>query len=135
MPVPGEEFANAEGPLAMSRAEHDDIADSTGNQLYPAQDEGPQKDFAQLAVALDQRQQVVATDFDDFAGCSRPDLGEGSTPREHGSFAGEHSGGEGHHQLFARARGTNDVDPAGRNDEEAIGALSRLDQHLPSLDP
>src|SRR5207253_1742348 len=50
MSVAGEELADAGRPVAMTRAEDHDVADSARNQLHPPQDEGAHEDRAQLAV-------------------------------------------------------------------------------------
>ena len=76
MPVPYEELPDAERPLAMRRADDHDVADVAVDQFHAPQDERAHEDRAQLAVGLDQCQQVVASEFDDLAVGARPDLGE-----------------------------------------------------------
>src|SRR5207249_11723889 len=94
MPVACEELTNAERPLPTLRSENHDVADAAGDQLHAPQHEGAHEDRAQLAVGLDEGQQLVATDFDDFAVRSRPDLGEPPAARQHGRLAGKHPGAE-----------------------------------------
>src|SRR6266513_3920482 len=96
VPVSGEKLPDAEGPLAVTRPEDHDVADSTVDQLDPTQDERAHEDLVQLAVGLDERKQVVATDLDDLAGGRGPDLSEPMAARQHGDFAGEHPGFERH---------------------------------------
>src|SRR5207244_10557722 len=84
MPVAGEELADAERALAMRRPEDDYVADAAGDQLHAPQDEGAHEDRAQLTVGLDERPQVVASDLDDRAVHSRPDLGEPAAARQRG---------------------------------------------------
>src|SRR2546427_2409903 len=134
MPVSREELTDPERPLAMTRPEEHDVADSAGDQLHPSQDEGAHEDFAQLAVGLDERQQVVATDLDDLTDRSCPDLGEPAAARQHGDFARKHPGTERHHKLLAALRPTEDVDATRRDDEETRRLLARLYQHLAPLD-
>src|SRR5439155_13934572 len=128
-----EELTNAERPLAMLRSEDHDVADAAGDQLHAPQDEGAHEDRAQLAVGLDEGQQLVATDFDDFAVRSRPDLGEPAAARQHGRLAGKHPGAERDDDLLG-GRWADDVDPAREDDEEPRRLLTRLHQHLALLD-
>src|SRR2546430_2586244 len=129
MPVAGEELADAERPLAMRGPQDLDIAHAAGDQFQPTQDEGAHEEGAQLTVGLDERQQVVATDLDDLAVHSCPDLGEPAAPRQHGGFTGEHPRAEGYHDLFGGRR-ADDVDPARQDDEDPRYTLPRMDQYF-----
>ena len=133
MPVSGEELADPERPLAMRRPQDHDVADAAGDQFHPAQDEGAHEEFAQLAVGLDQREQVIATHFDDLTGHPGPDLGEPAAARQDGHFPREHPRAERDHDLLGGRR-ADDVDPPGRDHEESHRALPRLHQHLARLD-
>ena len=52
---------------AMRRADEHDVAEAARDQLDAAQDERPHQDLAQLGVGLDERQQLLAIELDDFA--------------------------------------------------------------------
>jgi len=43
------------------------IPETVRDQLQPAQDEGPHKQFADLGVGLHQREQLIAADLDRLA--------------------------------------------------------------------
>ena len=67
MAVAGQKLFDAERPRAMIRPDEHDISEPVSNQLYPAQDEGPHDDFAELAVGLHERQEMFTIQFDHFA--------------------------------------------------------------------
>ena len=135
MPVSGEELADMERSLAVTRPEDHHVADLASQQLHPAQDEGAHEDLAQLAVGLHERQQVVTGDFDDLAGRRGPDMGEPTAARQHGDFATEHPGAERYHEVPLGGRRTDAVDLALHDDEQARHRLARVHQHLARLDP
>ena len=67
MAVAREELLDAQRPRAVSRADEHNISIAARNQLEPAQDESAHHDLTQLAVGLNERQQRVAIELDDFA--------------------------------------------------------------------
>ena len=67
VPVPREEFLDAERAGAVSGTHEHGIAEPARHQCDAPQDEGSHDDFAEAGVGLDQRQQVLAIHFDDFA--------------------------------------------------------------------
>ena len=66
MAVPRQELLDSKRARRMIGSNQHDIADALRDQLHPAEDERPHQDFAQLAVGLHQRQQMLAIDLDEL---------------------------------------------------------------------
>lgn len=101
---------------------------------WRAQDEGAHEELAELAVGLQQRQQVFAIELDDFArfAGARPD--ERRAAGEHGDLAGELTGAMGGNERLGGAGWPNNLDLARRDDEKRHDVIARFDQHLAALD-
>jgi len=130
MSVSREKLPDAECPLAMTRPEDHDVAHAASDQLHAPQDESAHEDIAQLAVGLDQCQQRVATDFDDFPGGSGLDPGEPPPARQQRHFTGELARAEYRLGPCAGAVRTKDLDPTLGDDEEVGDWLPGLHQHF-----
>src|SRR6266581_9047993 len=68
MIVACQEFFNTERARGMSRTQQDGIAVATRNQLHPPEDECPHDYLAQLAVGLNERQQLLPFEMNYVAG-------------------------------------------------------------------
>ena len=64
MPVPRQELPSPERSGTVRRADDDDVTQIARDQLEAAQNEGPHQDLAQLGIGLDQREQLLAIEFE-----------------------------------------------------------------------
>ena len=87
--VASQKLPNAQRARAVRRANHDDVADVVGDKLAAAQDERPHEDLAQLGVGLDEREQLLASELDDFAGLADAHLRDRPAAREEVRLARE----------------------------------------------
>ncbi len=97
-------------------------------QLDAPQDEGAHEDFAQLAVALHQGEQVIARQLDDLAGLADAVADQARAAREDRDFAGEFAGLMPGDERLAVARLAQDFDRPREHDEERAGRIARLEQ-------
>src|SRR5262245_57943895 len=59
MSVAREELLHAERLRAVTRTNHDRIADPARDELHPPQDEGPHEELTDLGIRLDQREELL----------------------------------------------------------------------------
>jgi hypothetical protein len=64
IPVPREEFLDAQRARAMSRADEHRVAKAARHQRHPPQDKRPHDDVAEVGVGLYQAQQLIASQLD-----------------------------------------------------------------------
>lgn len=117
----------------MVRADHYDVSDALGHQVHAPQDESTHEDLAQLGVGLDEREQVVPLQLDDF-----PGFGGAHQPHARPSGQGVHltcklTRSEFRHEQLGVA-GANDFQLARCHDEHPCGGGTRLQKDLAGRD-
>jgi hypothetical protein len=121
MAVARQELLDAQRAGAMRRADHDDVAEAAGDQLDPAEDEGPHRDFAELGVLLDEPKQAPR----DRARSPRLARSHAPVPaigaRQHRAFARELSGPVRDDERFRSRNGAQHLHLAAQHDEERKG--------------
>ena len=76
----------------VARADEHDIAESVRDHLDAPEDEGAHQDFTELAVRLDQLEELIAFDLDDLTGSGGLDLGQAPSSGEDGDLSAELAG-------------------------------------------
>src|SRR5438132_1265178 len=118
----------------MHRTDEHDVADAVGHEVQPSEDERPDKQVAQFAVRLYERQQLVAADFDHFSRFGGADGDQCLTTRQRGDFAAELAGSKVDQEFLAGRGLPNGLEAARGDDEELYGRLSRSEKHLAGVD-
>src|SRR5437773_3637125 len=136
VPIAGQELLDAQRSRAVCRADEHDISVAAGDQLEAAQNERAHQDLTELSVRLNDREQRVAIELDDFPWLADADLNEDWSAGEHGAFAAEHARSERDDELLDAVRRPDDLDAASDDDEHAHRRLAGLEQdfaarHLP----
>ena len=129
-----QELLDAQRACAMRRANQDDVAVATCDELHAAEDEGPHEYVAQLGIGLDQAEQLFAIHLDHLAGLADSRPCECSSARQHGAFAGELPGPVRDDERFGSRGWSQHLHLAAQHDEERHGPLAYLDEHLTGLD-
>src|SRR5579864_705941 len=118
----------------MHRADEHDVADAVGQEVEPSEDERSDKQVAQLAVSLYERQQLVAADFDNFSRSGGANGDQRLTTRQRGDFAAELAGSKVDQEFLAGLGLPNGLEAACSDDEELRGLVSCAEKHLAGID-
>ena len=87
MTVPRQKLSEAKRSRRMTRSHEHDVSKTLRDYFDPPQDEGSHEDFAQLAVGLHKRDQMLAIQLDHVAGLARADSHQSTPTREHVDLA------------------------------------------------
>jgi hypothetical protein len=105
------------------RADYYDISEPVRNQLDPANDEGADDKFADLAVGLHERQQMLVIQLDHFAGLTDARSEERGTARKHVDLASELTRSMDRDEHLGGAGWPDNLDLTCRHDEEGHDLL------------
>jgi hypothetical protein len=134
MAVAGQEFLHAQRAGAMCRSQHDHVAELVGDQLEAAQHERPHENLAQLGVGLNQGEQLLARQLDDFAWRGYAQPGDRRPAGDHDGFAGELSRAVRHDQRVGGAGGPQGLHCAAEHQEEGDLLVPHLNEDLVASD-
>ena len=130
MIVASEKLLDPQRAGTVDRADHDDVAESLGQELDAPQDEGAHEDLAQLGVRLDEGQQARVVQLDDFAGLAHPRLHERRPPGQQVDLPGELSRPERPQQDGGLGRRLDDLDLAFGDQEKRCAGVAYVVQDL-----
>jgi hypothetical protein len=108
--VAREEFLHTERSLAVSRSDQDDVAVPLCDELDAAQNERPHEDVAELAITLQQVEQLVPLDFNDLAAVANDVSWNPRAPGECVDLSREHSGLHSRSDRLSAQRGSHEID-------------------------
>src|SRR6266496_150466 len=132
MSVAGQELLDTQRRLAKIRSDEHDVPEPVRDQLDPAKNKCPEEDVAELAVILDESEEIVPLHVDHLSRLTDPEADERLTSREHADLSREPARPQNRDDLLAILRPPNELDRPRRNDEERLGLMSRRHQDLPA---
>ena len=118
MTVAGQKFFDAQRLGRITRADEDDVADSMRDELDTSKNERAHDNVAQLAVGLQQIEQLFPFELDYFTGFARANACQSAPAGEQIHFASKLARLKRGDERLARAQYAEDVDLARRNKEE-----------------
>ena len=130
MSVAGQELLDAQRGLTKARPDEHGVAEPVGDQLDPAKDEGPHEDVGELAVGLDEGEEIVPLHVDHLSRLADPKADERLPPREHVGLAGELARPLNRDDLLGIRFPPYGLDGTRGDDEERLGLPSRRLQDL-----
>jgi len=119
----------------MAGTDQDGITHGVGYQIYAAQQERPQEDFAERSVGLHDVAHIRPADFEQYAGFVRTHPDQAPAARELVDLAGEHPPFEDAKGSFLIVRDTDDFDAASEHDKDAVASVSAVENHFIFLHP
>ncbi len=130
VPVARQELLDALRGLAEIRPDDHDVAETLGDQLDPPKEEGPHENVGELAVGLEEVDEVGPLHLDHLSRLGDHEVHERLPSRQHVGLAGELAGFLNGHDLLGLRGSPNDLDRTLRDQEEGFRRLSRRLQHL-----
>src|SRR5438105_2124046 len=103
------------------------------DQFQPTEQKGSHEDIAELAIGLNDPQQILTIQFDYRAGAGSAYVGKAAAARQHSCFTREHARLKRCYQFLAIASRPHQLELARGYDKKSGCALPRLDQHFPLL--
>src|SRR5437773_8169545 len=117
----------------MSRTEQHSIAVATRNQLHAPEDECSHDYLAQLAVGLNERQQLLPFEVNYVAGFAHTYLNHCAAAAQHAGLPRELARTKRGHKVFVGTRRPNDFQAPSSDDEETRVLCAGFNKDFASL--